>query len=173
MSTRKELFFKAGHWLGPVLYNPISVSNWKKGIFNPLAWPWTWTQEPEPWTRRTGTACPPVSHPTGQPRSASCSCGRFPGARRTPVVEPSSHSGCPCHTLYKDTPPHRLFSSVPFSLTTPLHNAELLSVPLPQRLHLGILHHNLLDDDDDDDGAEDDEDDGLFNTWSSSNDLLR
>ena len=157
MSTRKELFFKAGHWLGPVLYNTISISNWNKGIFNPLAW--------------TGTACPPASHPTGQPRNASCSCGRFPGARRTPVVEPSSRSGCPCHTLYKDTSPHRLFSSVPFSLTTPLHNAELLSVPLPQRLHLGILHHNLLDDDDD--GAEDDEDDGLFNTWSSSNDLLR
>ena len=56
--------------------------------------------------------------------------------------------------------------------------AVLLSVPLPQRLHLGILHHNLLDDhdhgedgddddgedDDDDGGDEDDEDDGLFNT---------
>ena len=48
-------------------------------------------------------------------------------------------------------------------MSRPLENV-LLSVPLPQRLHLGILHHNLLDDDDDDDGAEDDEDDGLFNT---------
>ena len=60
-------------------------------------------------------------------------------------------------------------------MSRPLENV-LLSVPLPQRLHLGILHHNLLDDDDDgedgddddddngDEDDEDDEDDGLFNT---------